>query len=127
MLLFERVFVVSAVLPSDDENSTWLGFCRLLIMVAPSGEHCIMTGHINVVRICGINGNNSTMKCYILQYVQYLLCITYTIKFYEKIYNRLVDSLEENAILYKHQYGFRSKESTQPVRQFADANGKHTK
>ena len=46
--------------------------------------------------------------------------------------NTLVGFLEENDILYKHQYGFRSKHSiTHPVLQLikdiADANDKNTK
>ena len=54
-------------------------------------------------------------------------------KVLEKIVcNRLVDFLEKNNILYKHQYGFRSKHSTthpilQLIKDIADANDKATK
>ena len=46
--------------------------------------------------------------------------------------NRLVGFLEENDILYKHQYGFRSKHSTthpvlQLIKDIAAANDKNTK
>ena len=46
--------------------------------------------------------------------------------------HRLVGFLEENDILYKHQYGFRSKHSTihpvlQLIKDIADANDKNTK
>ena len=46
--------------------------------------------------------------------------------------NRFVDFLEKNNILYKHQYGFRSKHSTthpilQLIKYIADANDKTTK
>ena len=46
--------------------------------------------------------------------------------------NRLVGFLEENDILYKHQYGFRSKHSTthhvlQLIKDIADVNDKNTK
>ena len=48
------------------------------------------------------------------------------------MFARLVDFLEKKNILYKHQYGFRSKHSTthpilQLIKEIADANDKATK
>ena len=89
-----------------------------------------MPGNLKTAKVIPIfkSGDNTVLNNY--RPISILPAIS---KVLEKLVcNRLVGFLEENDILYKHQYGFRSKHSTthpvlQLINDIADANDKNTK
>ena len=89
-----------------------------------------MPGNLKTAKVIPIfkSGDNTVLNNY--RPISILPAIS---KVLEKLVcNRLVGFLEENDILYKHQYGFRSKHSTthpvlQLIKYIADANDKNTK
>ena len=90
----------------------------------------IVPGNLKTAKIIPIfiSGDNTDLNNY--RPISILPAIS---KVLEKLAcNRLVGFLEENDILYKHQYRFRSKHSTihpvlQLIKDIADANDKNTK
>ena len=90
----------------------------------------IVPGNLKTAKVIPIfkSGDNTVLNNY--RPISILPAIS---KVLEKLVcNRLVGFLEENDILYKHQYGFRSKHSTthpvlQLINDIADANDKNTK
>ena len=90
----------------------------------------IVPGNLKTAKVIPIfkSGDNTVLNNY--RPISILPAIS---KVLEKLVcNRLVGFLEENDILYKHQYGFRSKHSTthpvlQLIKDIADANDKNTK
>ena len=90
----------------------------------------IVSGNLKTAKVIPIfkSGDNTVLNNY--RPISILPAIS---KVLEKLVcNRLVGFLEENDILYKHQYGFRSKHSTthpvlKLIKDIADANDKNTK
>ena len=123
---------------SGFDNISTITLCSTIDEIATPLTHVInqsfntgiVPGNLKTAKIVTIfkSGDNNFLNNY--RPISILPAISKVLK--KLVCNRLVGFLEENDILYKHQYGFRSKHSTthpvlQLIKDIADANDKNTK